>query len=56
MQEDNGLNIINEDKTAKLLFKLPGSDANPYLTLFSLLTSVIISINYIYFIFRLIMA
>jgi len=40
MQEDNSLNIITENKTPKILFKLPGADTNPYLCLFGLITSV----------------
>ena len=42
MQEDRGLNIINENNESKILFKIPGADTNPYLTVFSLLTSVLI--------------
>ena len=41
MQDDMGLNFIVENSVEKLLFKLPGSDTNFYLTLFGLLTSVI---------------
>jgi hypothetical protein len=41
MQDDTGVSVIIEDGIAKLLLKLPGSDVNPYLCLFSALTSVI---------------
>jgi hypothetical protein len=40
MQDDMGLNIIIEDGIPKLLFKIPGSDVNPYLCIFSALSSV----------------
>jgi hypothetical protein len=40
MQDDMGLNVIIEDGVPKLLFKIPGSDTNPYLCLFSALSSV----------------
>jgi hypothetical protein len=40
MQDDTGVSIIIEDGIPKLLFKIPASDVNPYLCLFSALTSV----------------
>ena len=40
MQDDMGLNLIAENNIEKLLFKLPGSDTNFYLSLFGLLSSV----------------
>ena len=41
MQENCGLNIIQENGEKKLFFTLPGADVNPYLCAFSLLASVI---------------
>jgi glutamine synthetase len=40
MQDNMGLNVITEGECNKLLFKIPGSDANIYLALYALLTSV----------------
>ena len=40
MQDNSGLNILNEHNISKLLFTIPGSDINVYLGLFSLLYSV----------------
>lgn len=40
MTESNGVNILTENYTDKVLFMIPGSDANPYFTVFALLTSV----------------
>lgn len=40
MQENCGLNVIQETGENKLFFTLPGADVNPYLCAFSILTSV----------------
>ena len=40
MQDDCGVNIIEEKNIQKILFTLTGSDVNPYFALFGLLTSV----------------
>jgi glutamine synthetase len=45
MQDDCGVNIIEEKNIQKILFTLTGSDVNPYFALFGLLTSVSFFIN-----------
>jgi glutamine synthetase len=40
MRDDCGVNIIDERNTQKILFTLTGADVNPYLSLYSILTSV----------------
>jgi len=40
MQENCGLNIIQENGENKLFFKLAGADVNPYLCVFALIASV----------------
>lgn len=40
-EDGYAVNVIEEKNVSKLLFSLTGSDVNPYLSLFALLTSVI---------------
>jgi hypothetical protein len=40
MQDDCGVNIIDERNIQKILFTLTGADVNPYFSLYGLLTSV----------------
>jgi glutamine synthetase len=40
MQDDCGINIIEERNEMKILFTLCGSDVNTYFTTFALLTSI----------------
>jgi glutamine synthetase len=40
MQDTMGVNILTENNTNKILFKIPGSDTNIYLALYSLLNSI----------------
>ncbi len=46
MQENCGLNIVKENDENKLFFRLPGSDINPYLGVFSIISSVKIIFYY----------
>lgn len=39
-RSDCGVNIIEEEKTTKLHFNIPGSDVNQYLCLYGIITSV----------------
>ena len=40
LQENCGINLMKENNEMNAFFSLPGSDANPYFTLFALLNSV----------------